>query len=245
MGDRQSFNKMKNYTNHLEQMYSQKSFGRKVDYIKYNFSEIFKDPKSSRFNVLEIGPGMGEFVHFLNEQKIVNIDVIDNDKSIATLITKKYKISNFYTTQKIAALENKLHQYNLIVMIQVLEHLPINQYENVLRTLYRHLQKNGFLVIVVPNGNNPLGLIERYADLQHYNCFTEQSLRDLINYSGIKKYEYKIKGYEIPPYTAINIVRIILQKILHLFLLLIMIINGGNYFKVMTPNIMLIIKKTS
>lgn len=235
---------MKNYTNHLEQMYSQKSFERKTDYIKYNFGEFFKQLKSAKINVLEIGPGLGEFVSFLNSQKIANIDVIDNDKSIADSIKKKYKLLNFFITNKIVSLDKKLNQYDLIVMIQVLEHLPVNQYEPVLKILYKHLKKNGFIVIVVPNGNNPLGLIERYADLQHYNCFTQQSLKDLINYSGIKNFEYKITGFEIPPYDPVNILRIILQKILHFCLLLIMIINGGNYFKVMTPNIMLIIKKT-
>ena len=113
-----------------------------------------------------------------------------------------------------------------------------------LKLLYKHLIKGGFLIIVVPNGNNPLGLIERYGDLQHTNCFTEQSLKDLVNISEIKNYKLEIRGYEIPPYDLLNIIRIFFQKTLHFILLLIMIINGGIYFKTMTPNIMLVIKKS-
>lgn len=236
---------MKNYLNHLDQMYDPKSTKRKIEYFKYNFSDLLPNLNPKNISVLEIGPGKGESINFLNTQGIKNIDIVDNDKFILGYLKKKYKINKSFLTENLQTIDKKLGKYNLIIMIQVLEHIPTNQYKKVLQILCKHLAENGHIAIVVPNANNPLGMTERYGDLQHYNSFTEQSLKDLVNFSGIEKCDVLVRGFEIPPFSMINIIRIFFQKILHFILLILMIINGGIYFKTMTPNIMLVIKKTS
>ena len=168
---------------------------------------------------------------------------MDNDKSILDHVSTEFKISKMFLTNSISRTSNRLGSYNFIFLMQVLEHLPTNSFHSILRVLFNHLNEGGYLVCVVPNGNNPLGLVERYVDLQHTTCFTEQSLQDLVNLSEIENYQIEIKGFEIPPYNPINLIRLFLQKILHFILFLIMIINGGAFFKTMTPNIMLIIRK--
>lgn len=233
-----------NYVKHLEELSVPATLKRKKDYIDYNLKNYFKKIGFKNIKVLEVGPGLGEFEDYLNERGVFDIDIVDNDKSILDQVCQKYKIKNYYLIKDISLIDKKLSTYNFIFLMQVLEHLPADKYAATLQLLYKHLGKGGFLVMVVPNANNPLGLVERYGDLQHTGSFTEQSLKDLINVAGIKDFFVEIKGYEIPPYDAINILRIILQKILHLILLLIMIINGGIFFKTMTPNIALIIKKT-
>lgn len=236
---------MKNYLNHLGQMYNKRTFIRKMDYLNYNFSKIFKDIGSKNISVLEIGPGMGECISFLNSKGIDKIDIVDNDKHVLDNAKKNYKIQKSILSNDVTLIDEKLGKYNLIVIIQVLEHIPVDRYKKTIQILYKHLAKGGYIVIVVPNANNPLGLIERYGDLQHQISFTEQSLKDLVNVSSIGDFELRIEGYKIPPYDIINIIRIIFQKTLHLFLYLLLIINGGIYFKTMTPNISLIIKKKS
>lgn len=240
---------MNNYVNHLEELSTTETLQRKKNYIDYNLKRYLRETGFlnergvEKLAILEVGPGLGEFESYLNDRRITNIDIVDNDKNILDRISKKYKVRKIHLTKDISLVDKKLNKYNFIFLMQVLEHLPINSYGTTLRLLYNHLNKNGFIVIVVPNANNPLGLTERYGDLQHTGSFTEQSLRDLVNLSGIKDYSIEIKGYEIPPYDLLNILRIILQKILHSILLLIMIINGGIFFKTMTPNITLVIKK--
>ncbi len=234
---------MSNYVKHLEQLSQPATLKRKKDYIDYNLKGYFEEIGFKKLSVLEIGPGLGEFENYLNENGVFNIDIADNDENILDYVSKKYKINKSYLVKNISSLGKKLGKYNFIFLMQVLEHLPVGKYVAALRLLYKHLERGGFLVIVVPNANNPLGLVERYGDLQHTGTFTEQSLKDLINVSGIKNYSMEIKGYEIPPYDLLNTIRVILQKILHLILLGVMIINGGLFFKTMTPNISLIIKK--
>ncbi len=234
---------MGNYVAHLQQLSAPQTLKRKKDYIDYNLKKYFRKIGFKKIRILEIGPGLGEFEGYLNEKGVIDIDIVDNDKSILNYVSKKYKVKNKLLARDLLLISKRLRKYNFIFLMQVLEHLPIEKYHKVVRLLYSQLEKGGFLVIVVPNANNPLGLIERYGDLQHTGSFTEQSLKDLINLSDIKDYSMEIKGYEIPPYDLLNIIRIILQKILHTILLAAIIINGGIFFKTMTPNIMLVIRK--
>jgi SAM-dependent methyltransferase len=233
---------MADYIKHLKGEYGENTFNRKVDYIKYNFGDMISAlPKNAE--VLEIGPGMGEMVSYLNNLGITNIDVVDNDRNILKLIKEKYKVKNNYLADDVSRIGKKLGVYDIIVLIQVLEHLPLVKQPDIIKALYARLKKGGYIIIVVPNADNPLGLVERYGDLQHTTSYTNRSLEDLVIESKIKECKIQISGFEIPPYSIINIVRIIFQKILHFFLLLIMMINGGTYFKTMTPNIVLRIKK--
>ncbi|SRR5260221_6219768 len=222
---------------------SGKTLQRKVDYIRHNLGEYISKPAKGNVTVLEVGPGLGELVQYLNGLKIYSIDVIDNDQSILKSINSKYKIRRAIFSNDIINQKKFLGTYDLVVMIQVLEHIPISKQKEVIKTLFQHLNRAGQILIVVPNANNPLGVVERYADYQHTIAFTEPSLTDLVHNSILGKFELKIKGFEIPPYGAINPLRIILQKILHLILLCLLIINGGVFFKIMTPNIMVVITK--
>lgn len=236
---------MNNYVKHLEEMSMPATTKRKKDYIDFNLKRYFRNIGFNKIKVLEVGPGLGEFENYLNGKGVVDIDIIDNDRNILDYVSKKYKLNKCYFTKSISLIGKQLRKYNFIFLMQVLEHLPVNKYADTMRLLFKHLEKDGFLVIVVPNANNPLGLIERYGDLQHTGSFTEQSLKDLVSLSGIEGYSMEIRGYEIPPYDPLNIFRIIFQKILHLILLFMMIINGGIFFKTMTPNIMLTLRKVS
>ena len=233
------------YMSHLNNLSDPNTLKRKVDYFKFNFGPEINKIKSKPASFLEIGPGRGEFIAFLNRLGIDNIDIIDNDNEVISFIEEKYKISNSILSDDVVNIKNRLREYTAIVAIQLLEHLPPTSYSSFIRTIYSKLKKGGSIIIVVPNANNPLGMVERYGDLQHQNSFTEQSLKDLILNSNIENYEIDIRGYNIPPYTFLNIIRIFMQKILHLILLLIMIINGGTYFRTMTPNIVLIVRKKS
>lgn len=234
---------MKTYVHRLQDMYNPQTYKRKLNYIQYNFSKYIDKFNKKDISVLEIGPGLGEFVYHLNQRGIACIDVLDNDKAVLKYIKSNYKIRNSILTGDIEGVQNKLGQYSIIFLLQVLEHIPKRRYKTYIKILFKHLCPQGYLIITVPNGGTPLGLSERYNDLQHETLFTEHSLRELANYSEILNYDIEIKGYMIPPFNLINIVRIIFQKVYHLFLSILYIINAGVYIKIHNPNISLIIKK--
>lgn len=234
---------MNTYKKHLDDLSSSQTALRKIAYIRSNFGRNLEGISKKGGVVLEIGPGRGECVQYLNSIGIKKIDVVDNDRQILTEITSKYQIRKNFLNNNIVNIDQKLEKYDAIIGIQVLEHMPVAGLPMVIKTLYSHLKKGGWMLFVVPNAGNPLGIIERYGDWQHTTAFTEQSLKDLVAVSSISGYQLTLRGYEIPPNTLLNLLRIITQKLLHAVLLLVMVVNGGTYFKIMTPNIILEIKK--
>lgn len=233
---------MTDYLSHLTNVGdSQISKKRKIDYIDYNFGKYLNIDR--KLEVLEIGPGIGALPEFLNNKKMYSIDIIDNDSSVIDYIRSKYKIRNSFKTNDIRAIDAKLKKYDYVFMLQVFEHIPRSQYKSVLNTLVKHLKKDGKIIIMVPNGGNPLNMLERYHDIQHENAFTEDSLKELKYHCDLKGVSMETYSYNIPPNSVINIIRIIAQKLLHLFIILLIIINGGVFQYIMTPNITLIISK--
>ncbi len=234
---------MKNYLQHLQQQGDNDvSLTRKIEYIKHNFGKYLTE-LNKKSSVLSIGPGIGALEEYMNSRGVSNIDLIDNDENVLNFIKTKFKVNNVFKTENIAEIKNKLQKYDAIFLIQVFEHIPQSQYKSFLYTLVDCLKSNGKIFIVVPNGGNPLNLLERYHDLQHVSSFTEDSLKELPDFCEITDVKVEVRSFDIPPYSIVNLARIFMQKLLHWMIISLLIINGGVYQKIMAPNITLIIKK--
>lgn len=235
---------MTNYLTHMQSIGKNTAFPRRLSYLAHNFKPYLKNLNSGS-RILEIGPGTGEFLSLLNSRGVTNIDIIDNDPTVLKYCQSNYKIGTkiLAKTLDMSAVLPKNSKYDLITLTQVFEHIPKSSYLNWISSLYAHLNPGGHIIITVPNGANPLVGTERYGDLQHENVFTIFSFGELMTFADLPDSSYTISGFEIPPVSIINIIRIILQKILHIFFVLIMIINGAIYQTLMTPNITLVIKK--
>ncbi|MDD2487247.1 MAG: class I SAM-dependent methyltransferase [Candidatus Gracilibacteria bacterium] len=230
------------YYQTLLQQYDPKTFKRKQDYFEYNYSKQINFRRDMK--VLEFGPGIGEFVDYLNKKGVEDITVVDNDDSILDNISDKYKISKkLRLISGIDDIKEGLLKYDLIVLTQVLEHIPVNVQEDFLRYLYSILNIDGKIIITVPNANNFIGVTERYWDFTHMISYTSNSLIQLCQKAGVKRSEINLRPYSIPPYEIINIPRIMLQKILYFVIYGIYMINGGIYSNILTPNITCVIKK--
>lgn len=234
---------MTNYLQHMQQLGQGTAFARRKRYLEYNFSK-YLNKLNKASEILEIGPGTGELLSILNERGINNLDIIDNDQAVLTYCHKEYRLRKAILSKSLDLTKVITKQkYDLIVLTQVFEHIPKSSYQNWIKTLYSSLKPNGVILITVPNGANPLSGTERYGDLQHENMFTIYSFQELMTFAGISSEEYQINGFYIPPDNPLQVVRIILQKILHIFFILLMIINGAIYQTLLTPNISLIISK--
>lgn len=233
---------MTNYLKHMENNTDQITFTRRVGYLKYNYANYLKNLIKSQ-RILEIGPGKGELLSLLNQQKFTNIDIIDNDQAILNYCQKKYQLQQSILLKNDNILKNLKNKYDLIILTQVFEHIKKERYIFWLKNLYQVLKPNGYIIITVPNGANPLFGTERYGDLQHQNLFTITSFSQLITFANLKNHSYQILPFSIPSTNPLNFIRIILQKLLHSFFVILMIINGAIYQTLLTPNITLVIKK--
>ena len=85
---------MSNYLEHMEQLGQGTVFGRRVEYLRYNF-KMYVSKLSNSSKILEIGPGTGELLHILNDQKITSIDIIDNDVAILKYCKRRFLVLFF------------------------------------------------------------------------------------------------------------------------------------------------------
>jgi SAM-dependent methyltransferase len=234
---------MSDYSAYLERISAPGTFERKVKWLSHNFSRYFKAGQ----RVLEIGPGRGEFIHFVQSLGSSEVDIIDRDEGVLRYISERFQVRKSWkcSAEDIESLDSQLAQYDRIFLLQVMEHIETARLCAFLATLYKHLAPGGMIIITVPNGANPLSIVERYSDITHHNLFSENSLKELVELSALRGAVCSVEGYRIPPTGVVDLVRIALQWMLHLFLKGLLIVNGGVFFSIYHPNITLIIEKGS
>lgn len=234
------------YLSQLSNSGNDLTFTRKNEYIRYNFGRLIDDKlKHKNCSVLEIGPGLGEFISYCNDQGIESIDVIDYEKEVLDYVSTKFKIKNQFMSQNIQPFEKKLRMYDVIMMTQVLEHIPTEKHIPYLQTLYNHLNVGGIILITVPNIGNPLAIYERYYDYTHETAFTDHSLLQMVDFAHLANSQVEVQGFHIPTYNLINVIRSGIQFLLHGLFKLLFIVNGGVYPKILTTNITLVIEKSA
>lgn len=233
---------MVSYLTHLQQVGDTiETCARKLAYIRHNYGPLIS--AYSGPTVLDVGPGMGVLISYLQTQRVKAIDALDNDVSVLKHIVRTYPIRHTFRSRSNNLTEIVKGRYDLIFLMQIVEHIPKSAYHSFLYPLYRTLKPGGKMIIMVPNGGNPLNLLERYSDLQHENLFTEFTLTDLPALCGMTHYSLLIEPYRIPPDSLVNSLRILIQSVIHFVMRLLVMGNGGVYQKIMTPNISLIITK--
>jgi 2-polyprenyl-3-methyl-5-hydroxy-6-metoxy-1,4-benzoquinol methylase len=232
---------MADYSDYLDRISNPKTFQRKCAWLKHNFGSLF----TAGQRVLEIGPGLGEFLHFVGEKGVTVIDIVDRDRGVLGRVQSQFPVRNAWmcSAEEIASLDGELEEYDRIFLLQVMEHIETRHLQSFLRTLYGHLAPGGMIVITVPNGGNPLSIVERYSDITHHNLFSENSLKELVELTELPGAVCRVQGYRIPPVSLLDGARIAAQAALHLLLKAIMVINGGVFFSIYQPNITLIIEK--
>ena len=233
------------YLSQLSNSGNDLTFKRKKEYIRYNFGRLIDDKlKLKNCTVLEIGPGLGEFLSYCNDQGIESIDVIDYEKEVLDYVSKKFKVRNKFMSADVFSIKEKLGSYDIIMMTQVLEHIPTEKHIPYLQTLYNHLNEGGVILVTVPNIGNPLAIYERYYDYTHETAFTDHSLLQMVDFAHLANSIATVQGFNIPTYNLINIIRSVAQFLLHGLFKVLFIVNGGVYPQVLTTNITLVIEKS-
>lgn len=78
-------------------------------------------------------------------------------------------------------------QFGVILLLDVLEHVPVNAQINLLNAIRGALLQGGRLIMTVPNANSPLAARWRYIDFTHHASFTEHSLHYALGSAGFEE----------------------------------------------------------
>jgi 2-polyprenyl-3-methyl-5-hydroxy-6-metoxy-1,4-benzoquinol methylase len=163
--------------------------------FRHNYLELLRSLDGRA--LLEIGPGMGEFLTFVaREAAFEHVRGVDYAPDcVAHCVGQGLDVAHIDDLE--AWLGDQEGAFSAIVMLHVLEHVPKADTIGLLRTIRRALRPGGALVIEVPNAGNPwLTGIALAEDFTHEVGFTSTSLGYVLKRAGFES--PTVRGVKVP-----------------------------------------------
>ena len=94
--------------------------------------------------------------------------------------------------QKLKFLEDKINhniEYDVIFLLDVLEHLDDDELHGVLDKIYSSLSPSGIFIVKTINAESIISGLGRYMDITHERSFTSHSIKQLMSTYGFKNLE--------------------------------------------------------
>jgi len=140
-------------------------------------------------------------------------------------------------------LRGKTGGFQLIVAVDLLEHLSREDGLRLLEDVHRALHPNGAVILQVPNLGSPFGGTVFYGDLTHLTGFTETSIRQLLKLAGFSRVEVREAG---PGFWSVkSAIRYLGWGMLKIPLRLWHLLEGGNPGPSVLTRVMLARAQTS
>ena len=131
--------------------------------------------------VLDIGFGNGTFLAWAKSEGAQISGTELNSHSVRLGADKGFDV-HLGAVDEIAALDSE--RFDLIVMIDVLEHLPGESLVRTLRWIIAHLSDEGMCLARVPNAASPFGLLIQDSDVTHCQRLSCDAFRQLAPVYG-------------------------------------------------------------
>jgi len=140
-------------------------------------------PKNKSIKILIISCGTGYFLNLLKENGYKDVVGIDSDE--IKINHGKRKGLNCELEEAFPYLEAHRDTFNMIIAEQEINHLTKEEIFSFLTLCRGSLKEGGLLLLHSLNGANPITGAEALAqNVDHFNTFTEYSLRQVLTYSG-------------------------------------------------------------
>lgn len=152
--------------------------------------------------VLDLGPGSGNF-ELSFAKRVKHITAVDYHKEALTFLKQKTKnkgISNITTIHsdiRDLGTIKALKKFDIIIMIDVIEHIKQSQADSLIKVFKKLLKNNGKIGIITPNYHSLWVYIEKILDLftivphfdgaQHLAQYFPKNLELIFKKNGFKK----------------------------------------------------------
>ena len=149
-------------------------------FYKHNYLKHIPERRDSRILVISCGPGY--FVNLLRQEGYSRVLGID---SYPAKIEHAIRMGlNCIVGHAFDFLEKNLEPFDVIFAEQEINHLTKDEILRFLQLCWNNLTDGGTLILHSLNGANPITGAEALAqNFDHYNTFTEYSLRQILEYS--------------------------------------------------------------
>lgn len=172
-----------------------------ASFYELNYSAHLPQNKGAK--ILDFGCGMGHFIYFLEKSGYTNFLGIDISEEAIKFCQNNVSKKVILITDPQKFFEEKKENFDVIVLNDVIEHLPKNEIISILIMLKNRLREDGSLIAKTSNAGSITGSYMRYHDFTHEINFTEQSLRQVLLLAGFSKVDIMPIKY----YKATNIKR--------------------------------------
>jgi SAM-dependent methyltransferase len=151
-------------------------------FYRANYGKYFPVDKQANILCVSCGPGYGvKVLTDLGYEKVLGIDSFPD--KIAFAEAKKLNCREAYAFEFLEDAADET--YDLIWVEQELNHLVRSEILEFLNLCRRKLRRGGRLITFALNGANPVTGAEALAqNFDHFNTFTEYTLRQVLLYTG-------------------------------------------------------------
>lgn len=135
--------------------------------------------------ILDIGCGSGAFLSFCARRgfrNVIGLDVAEDQINFC----HDRGLDNAIRGDGLDFLRESRDSFSLIVLLDVIEHLPKERGFALAACARKRLRRGGRLIVRTPNMSNPLNLQARYGDFQHDLGFTKESLEQYFRAAGLE-----------------------------------------------------------
>ncbi|ACV63605.1 Methyltransferase type 11 [Desulfofarcimen acetoxidans DSM 771] len=156
-----------------------------------NYKRFFPSNKGAK--LLDIGVGRGEMLSCMRNWGYENYIGVDISPSTIRFC-KSLDLNCILVDDSTAWLNENKNEFDLITLLDVLEHIKKEHTIEFLKAIKASLKNNGTLIIQVPNLQAPDGQLHRYNDFTHEVGFIEHSLQQVLITAGFKNINFD--GFE-------------------------------------------------
>jgi trans-aconitate methyltransferase len=158
----------------------EKGYSSYYKFYKRNYLKYIPQAKQSRILVISCGPGY--FVNLLTKHGYTHVEGIDSFPEKVKYAQERNL--NCKVSEAFPFLEHNDEPFNVIFCEQELNHLTKDEMLMFLKLCWCNLTDSGTLIVHGLNGANPITGAEALAqNFNHYNTFTEYSLRQILDNS--------------------------------------------------------------
>lgn len=142
-------------------------------------------PENREIPALDIGCGYGFAMRALRHLGFTSIEGVELSPEQAR-VARNAGFNVHDTDDTESFLKERPNSYGFILLMDVLEHVPVDKQISILRAIHGALTPSGRLFLTVPNANSLLASRWRYIDFTHYASFTEHTIHFALRNAGFK-----------------------------------------------------------
>jgi len=147
-------------------------------------------PKEKTDKIVDIACGSGDFLSWLKNKGYNNIFGIDISKEQIERARKNIGNNEVEMRDVFEFLKDKKDNFDMIIALDLIEHLEKEEILELLRLIYEALKTSGRLLLSVPNAETLFAGSILYGDFTHEIAFTRASLSQVLRLNGFQEIKF-------------------------------------------------------